>query len=87
MEDSDHPPIPGSGFQGRVSQVNIWNKPVTDTDFDSMAADPDMLVTDGLILRWDNYVAEAGCKVFYPSTVGEDIPPPEGTKHFLLKLA
>lgn len=74
LVDAMHPAIAGSGFEGRVSQVNMWNRVLTPAELESLQLGG-ALVQSGLILDWDNYGPDAGCNIVTPITVNTVVTP------------
>jgi len=66
--DASMEPIPGTGFNGVVSKVNLWNRVLSfTTEIPSMADDYQALVLPGLIRRWTDYLVKFGATVIRKS--------------------
>ena len=71
--------IPGTGFNGVVSKVNMWNRVLNFAfEIPAMADDYRALVDDGLIRRWDNYLVMSGSTVTRPSRANSVVCEDEG---------
>ena len=58
----------GGGFQGHVSQVYMWNRELAyDIDVSTVSSSAHVLITDGLLLAWGDYVLAEGVQRIAPT--------------------
>ena len=65
-------PIEGTGFNGVVSQINMWSAVLdTNSDLPLMTASRNNLVEENIFLRWDRFQLYSGVYICRPSTAGD----------------
>jgi hypothetical protein len=67
--------IPGTGFAGWLSQVNVWSRSLTLNEILSLSlqASASGTLNSGKVVQWQNYLLGLGVKVVRPSTAGQSV--------------